>query len=334
MKDIARDLNVSVVTVSKVLRNHSDIGPETSARVLQRIRELNYRPNVAARSLVTGRSFMLGLVVPDLTHPFFGEIAKAITRVSRPRGYSLVIASAEEDPDLELAEVEALLARQVDAIILASSQTSAQATLFQRIEERKTPIVMMDRALAGVNAHFVGVDDEQVGWMATNHLIERGCRRISHIRGPEISPGVGRFIGYRRALLEHQLEVPLNYVVKLPTADDLGSESGYDAMKELLRSQTRPDGVFCFNDESATGALRAIFEAGFRVPEDIAVIGVGNMRYTDILRVPLSTIDQSSALMGEQAALAALKMIENNGVIAPVSMIVPIHLIERASTAR
>ncbi|MEO8027460.1 MAG: LacI family DNA-binding transcriptional regulator [Bryobacteraceae bacterium] len=334
MKDIARDLNVSVVTVSKVLRNHSDISPETTERVLQRIRELNYRPNVAARSLVTGRSFILGLVVPDLTHPFFGEIAKAITSVSRPRGYSLVIASAEDDPDLELAEVEALLARQVDAIILASSQTSAQATLFQRLEERRTPIVLMDRALSGVKADFVGVDDEQVGWMATNHLIERGCRRIAHIRGPEISPGIGRFLGYRKALAQHQIEVPLHYVVKTPSADDRGSESGYDAMRELLASQTPPDGVFCFNDELAIGALRAIFEANLRVPEDIAVIGVGNMRQTDLLRVPLTTIDQSSAKMGEQAALSALKIIESKSAIAPTSILVPVRLIERASTAR
>lgn len=334
MKDIARDLNVSVVTVSKVLRNHSDISPETSERVLQRIRELNYRPNVAARSLVTGRSFILGLVVPDLTHPFFGEIAKAITRVSRPRGYSLVIASAEDDPDLELAEVEALLARQVDAIILASCQTSAQATLFQRIEERKTPIVLMDRALNGVKADFVGVDDEQVGWMATNHLVERGCHRIAHIRGPEISPGIGRFLGYRKSLAQHRIEVPLHYVVKIPSPDDQGSESGYSAMKELLAAQVPPGGVFCFNDEVAIGALRAIFEAGLRVPEDIAVIGVGNMRHTDLLRVPLTTIDQSSAKMGEQAALAALKLIESKGVAAPASILVPVHLIERASTGR
>ena len=125
MRDIARDLGLSVVTVSKVLRNHSDISKATRERVLQRVKELRYQPNRAARSLVTGRSFTIGLIVPDLEHPFFGEIAKAIARRIRTLDYSLIIASSEEDPALEQREVDGLIARQVDAIVLASVQTSA-----------------------------------------------------------------------------------------------------------------------------------------------------------------------------------------------------------------
>src|SRR6266516_3149184 len=132
MKDIAKDLGVSVVTVSKVLRDHSDISPATRERVLKRIREMHYQPNRAARSLVTGRSFTIGLIVPDLEHPFFGEIAKAIARRIRTLDYSLIIASSEEDPAIEHREVEGLIARQVDAIVLASVQRSADVVVFQR----------------------------------------------------------------------------------------------------------------------------------------------------------------------------------------------------------
>src|SRR3982751_4098285 len=122
LKDIAQDLNVSVVTVSKVLRDHPDISPETRERVLKRMKELNYRPNLAARALVTGRTYAIGLIVPDLVHPFFGEVAKALSSVLRAKSYSLVLSSSEDDSKLELQEIEQLLSRRVDVLIVASTQ--------------------------------------------------------------------------------------------------------------------------------------------------------------------------------------------------------------------
>ena len=157
MKDIASDLGVSVVTVSKVLRNHSDIGPATRKRVLQRIKELNYQPNPAARALVTGRTNLIGLIVPDLVHPFFTEVAKGISAGLRSDGYSLIIASSEDDATMERNEIEQMLGRRVDAVILASTQSSSEAV--RRIHEQKVPYVLLDRKLAGVSANFVGIDD-------------------------------------------------------------------------------------------------------------------------------------------------------------------------------
>ena len=128
MKDIAKDLGVSVVTVSKVLRNHSDISPATRMRVRKRMEELNYRPNLAARALVTGRTSIIGLIVPDLVHPFFGQVARGLSRVLRKKGYSLVISSSEEDPELERQEIEQLLARRVDALIIASHKVGLRVS--------------------------------------------------------------------------------------------------------------------------------------------------------------------------------------------------------------
>ena len=133
MKDIARDLGVSVVTVSKVLRNHSDISEETRERVLARIKELDYRPNLAARSLVTGRSYLVGLVVPSLLHPFFAEVAKAISETLRQHGYYLIISSSEEEPELEEQEIDHLLERRLDTLIIASCRTTVD--LFHRIDK-------------------------------------------------------------------------------------------------------------------------------------------------------------------------------------------------------
>ena len=256
MKDIARDLGVSVVTVSKVLRNHSDISQETRERVLKRMKELNYRPNLAARALVTGRTNALGFVVPDLVHPFFAQVAKGLSRVLRKKGFSLVIASSEEDAELEQQEIEQLLARRVDALVVASTQWTVES--FRRIEEQKTPYVLIDRRFVGLQANFVGVDDEAVGSLATEHLIEQGCRKIAHIRGPEVSTAVGRVEGYKRALAKRGLSPMPGYIVTGRSGDDSGDISGCEAMRHLLSLDPRPDGVFCYNDPTAMGALKAL----------------------------------------------------------------------------
>jgi len=332
MKDIARDLGVSVVTVSKVLRGHSDISPETRERVLRRMKELNYRPNLAARALVTGRTCMIGLVVPDLVHAFFAEVAKGLSRVLRKKGYSLVISSSEEDPELEQQEIDQLLARRVDALVIASTQWTVES--FRRIEEQKTPYVLIDRRFVGLVANFVGVDDEQVGMLATEHLIQVGCQRIAHIRGPEISTALGRLEGYRRALAQHRLSVLPGYLVAGKTGDDASDVSGYHAMRQLLRLEPRPDGVFCYNDPTAMGGLKAILEAGLRIPDDVAVIGCGNLKYAELLRVPLSSIDQDSTLIGERAAKLALSLVEAKSPVRPRTILLEPRLVARQSTAR
>src|SRR6478672_9252247 len=179
MKDIARELGVSVITISKVLRNHPDIGDETRERVLARIKELDYRPNMAARSLVTGRTYLIGLIVPSLLHPFFAEIAKALSETLRQQGYYLIISSSEEDPELEMQEIRHLLERRLDTLIIASCHTSVE--LFRKIEKDGMPYILIDRSFQGHPANFVGVDDEAAGMLATEHLIDINCKRIAHI---------------------------------------------------------------------------------------------------------------------------------------------------------
>jgi len=333
MKDIARDLGVSVVTVSKVLRNHQDISEETRQRVLKRMKELDYQPNLAARALVTGRTFTIGLVVPDLVHPFFSEVAKGLSSELRTRGYSLLISSSEENPELEREEIDHLLARRVDALIIASTQWTVES--FRRIEERKRSYVLVDRCFAGLPANFVGVDDEEVGSLATEHLISVGCRRIAHIRGSEISTALGRLAGYRRVLARNGLEVPAGYIQTAGTSDDAGDTSGYQAMQRLLSVEPRPDGVFCYNDPTAMGGLKAILDSGLRVPHDIAVIGCGNVRHAELLRVPLSSVDQDSACIGRQAATLALSLVESKGErLRPKTILLPPKLVARESTRR
>src|ERR1039458_5660602 len=232
MKDIARELRLSVVTVSKVIRNHSDIGEETRQRVLKRIKELNYQPNMAARALVTGRTYSAGLIVPDLMHPFFAEVATGLSDVLRRKNYSLLISSSQGDPDLERQEIKRLLSRRLDALMIASTQWTVES--FRRIEEQKVPYVLIDRAFLGMPANFVGVDDIAVGRLATEHLISVGCLKIAHIRGPATSTALGRMEGYHQALAHHDLSQFQGYVLAGRSADVDSWISGHEAMKKLL----------------------------------------------------------------------------------------------------
>ncbi|MGH9600123.1 MAG: LacI family DNA-binding transcriptional regulator [Terracidiphilus sp.] len=333
MKDIARDMGLSTVTISKVLRGHSDISEETAKRVLKRMKELNYQPNFAARALITGRTWTVGLVVPDLLHPFFAQIAKAVSAAIRGHGYSLIITSSEDTPALERQEIEQLLARHVDVMIVASAQRSAES--FYRLEEHKIPYVLIDRKIAGLRANFVGGDDEQVGVMAVNHLIEQGCRTIAHLRGPQTSTALGRLKGFRRALAaNHLAPLPAHIVSTGTSGDDRGELGGYRAAVKLLNSTPRPDGIFCFNDPVALGAMRAILDAGLRIPEDIAVAGCGNVLYSGFLRVPLTSVDQDSAAIGRRAAELALSLIEKKEPAPPKTELVGSQLVVRASTLR
>ncbi len=334
MKDIARDLGLSVVTISKVLRGHPDISDGTRERVLQRIKELNYSPNLSARSLVTGRSYMIGLVVPDLLHPFFAEIAKSLSRQIRDSGYYLLIASSDGDQGLEENEVEQLLARGLDALVIASCQHKND--LFLRLRERQIPLVLLDREFTGVSANFVGVDDEAVGAMAAHHLIDIGCRRVAHIRGPRNSVGNGRLRGFERVILENGLKLPPKYIVA-GSSLELETEShrqGVHGMLELLRGKPRPDGVFCYSDPTAMGAMDAILEEGFSVPGDIAVIGCGNLHYDGSLRVPLSSIDQRSSAIGERVGQMVLNLLSRQGQSRSKRVLVECSLVVRASTNR
>jgi LacI family transcriptional regulator len=330
MQEIAKGLNVSIVTVSKVLRNKGNISDLTRKRVLQRAKELNYQTNWIARSLATRRTFTIGLLLPDFTHSFFAEIAKAVADFIRPHGYHVVISYFEEDPILERIEADSLLARQVDGLIIASAQAPEQGGLFESIRKRKVPLVLIDRPIKRARTSFVGADDAAIGNLATTHLIEQGCRRIAHLRGPGAGIASQRMAGYRSALEKHNLSVSARYVLEAGFHDS----SGLLAMQKLLKVRPLLDGVFCFNDPVAIGAMKAISDAGLKIGADIAVVGAGNVHYSDVLAVPLTTIDQGTAQIGRGAAELLLEQIESKRALRPKTVLIAPKLVARISTRR
>jgi LacI family transcriptional regulator len=330
LSDIAHDLDVSIVTVSKALRNTGKISARTRKRVIQRAKELKYQPNWIARSLVTRRTYTVGLLLPDFTHSFFAAIAKTVAETVRPHGYHVIISYFEEDAELERSEAQSLLARHVDGLIIASAQNPEQLDVFESMRARKVPFVLIDRPIVGVRASFVGADNEAIGRLATEHLVERGCARIAHLRGPDIGLAAGRLGGYRKALEERGFSVAQRYIVKAGYQDD----TGYEAMRRLLRMNPVPDGVFCYNDPVAIGAMKAICEAGLRIPDDIAVVGAGNVHYSDVLAVPLTTIDQGVDQIGLRAAKLLIEQMGSKRVLPPQKVLIAPKLVMRESTRR
>ena len=329
LKDIAATLGLSTVTVSKVLRGAPDVGERTRKLVLDEMKARNYRPNLHARGLNSGRSYAVGLIVPDLIHPFFGEFATALNSALRSSGLALILASSQEDEKTEQREVETLLARGVDVLVVASCrQKRARAPIFSN---ERTPFLLVDRYFSSVDASFVGSPDVEVGLLATRHLIEMGRTRIAHIGGQGMSPAVDRLRGYKLALAHAGFPVEKKHIIRLRHFEEGGDSAGYHAMQELLSLTPRPDGVFCYNDLSALGAMSAARSAGLRIPEDIAFVGCGNLRYAEYFRVPLTSIDHGVEQMGVAAAGLAAELSEDKDTARRRILIEP-RLVVRQST--
>jgi LacI family transcriptional regulator len=331
MKDIAQALGVSVVTVSKVMRDHADIGPETRQRVLDKAQELSYRPNLMARSLVTGRSFQVGVIVPTLLHPFFAEVLEALSSTMKQDGYAVMISSSMEDPAIEEAAIEQLLGHRMDGLIVASCSSSPEK--FKHLQQQGIPFVLIDRFFPEFRTNFVGVDDRAVGRMATEHLIAMGCKRIAHIRGLAFTTGVGRFEGYQQALKKHGIKFDASLVSPYMTADGRDWQQTFSAMRKLLDGKP-PDGVFCYNDPMAIAAVDVALEAGLRIPRDIAFIGCDNLHYDGSLKASLSSMDHHSDQIGVRAAKLLLRLLKEKSARTTRQVLLQPSLVVRESSLR
>jgi len=326
LADIARALGVSKMTVSRAINNHPEISPETRARILDAAQRMNYRPNQFARALTTNRSYLLGVVVPDLMHSYFAEICRGIESVAKPLGYQNLICSTDEDSVSEESEIEALLPR-TDGLILASSASPGETKFFRRIIRERARLVLIDRQLEGVKCPMVTTDDVKVGALATEHLLSLGHRRVGHLKGTLASTGTLRFEGYRKALAKRGVPFDPELVKECGFTE----RDGYEATRDWLRDGDLPPAIFAANDPAAIGAMSAITEAGLRLPEDIALVGGGNIHYGDMLRVPLTTVAWSKPEMGHAAARLLIDLVEGKRGTREQHVIVEPELIVRAS---
>ena len=311
IRKIAARAGVSIATVSRTLNAPEKVDPGTAARVKRAIADLDYWPNLSARALVTGRTRLIGLIVPSLIHSFFAELSQGLSRELRQDGFSLVVAPSDEDPAIEQEIIRQLLARGVDSLLIASVQQDAAS--FKQLTKHHVPFILLDRKIPGLSTNFIGVDDEEVGRIATEHLIEIGCQRIAHVGGTQISTALGRLRGYERTLQRHGIPLNPDYVIMANRMDEGADAAGYQAALRLLSLDPAPDGIFCYNDPVAYGVMTALLDKGIRIPEDIALVGSGNLHSDTFLPVPLSSVDQQSRRIGERAAQLAISLVKGDG---------------------
>ena len=321
LEDIARALNVSKMTVSRAINNHPEINRETRERILATAQKMKYRPNQFARALTTNHSYLIGIVVPDLMHSYFAEICRGVESQARPVGYQNLICSTDEESRKEKDEIEALLSR-TDGLIVASALPASEVKFYRRLLSEGANIVLIDRVLDGLRCSAVTTDDVEVGRLATEHLIKLGHKKIGHLRGPEVSTSLKRLQGYQEAMTKARLK---------PLVRECGftESDGRTAMQQWIARNDLPTAIFAANDPAAIGAMSALSEAGLSVPEDVALIGAGNIHYGDMLSVPLTTVSWSKSVMGQEAASLLLGLID--GKKKPSKVTVPPELLIRRS---
>jgi len=326
LADIARELGVSKMTVSRAINNHPEISPETRARILEAAQRMNYRPNQFARALTTNRSYLLGVVVPDLMHSYFAEICRGVEGLARPLGYQNLICSTDEQAANEQHEVEALLPR-TDGLIVASSVPPNESVFYRRIIKDGARLVLIDRGLEGVRCPAVTTDDVKVGLLATEHLINLGHRKVGHLLGTVASTAALRFEGYQQALAKNRIAFDSSLVRECGFTE----REGYESMCGWLNEGSVPSAIFAANDPAAIGAMSAITEAGLGIPADVAIVGGGNIHYGDMLKVPLTTVAWSTLEMGQAAAQILIEMVEGKKKRKDQHIIVEPELVVRES---
>lgn len=309
--DIARKAGISVSTVSRVL-NHKTakyrISKGTEALVLKVAKELSYQPNQLARGLRLKKTHTIGLVAPDLSNPFFAYVIKSIQNIAHGLGYSLIVCDTDESLAVEIEHLHLLRSKGVDGLIImpvGQKHHHLAALLAEGL-----PMVLLDRCFSELNADAVMVDNYSGALEATEHLIRHGHSRIAIIKGlAHTFTNNGRVQGYKDALIRHGLAVDESLIV----GRDFGKENGYIETKLLLKMPSPPTAIFAASDLITLGALQAIFERGWRIPEDISLVAFDDMDFAPFLMSPLTAVAQPKEVMGEIAVKLLVQQFKEKG---------------------
>jgi DNA-binding LacI/PurR family transcriptional regulator len=307
IKDIAKQAGVAHTTVSRALHNSPLISTKTTERVRTIAAELGYRPSVAARSLKTNRSQVLGVIVSHIADPFFSEILQGIDDVAQQSGYSLFIAAAQHDPGREKAIVQTMREHRVDGVILCSTRFTPEQS--QQLLSYNIPIVAINNQAAEDYRYSIYHDDVDGGRQVSRHLISLGHRRIAYL-GDALSGRTtqDRLSGFQQEMEAAGLNIQPEYIHQVQGSS---AENGLAGLTYFLNLPVRPTALICYNDMLAVGVLKGLRQAGLRVPEDISITGFDNILYSDFTQPPLTTIDQPKRFLGAEAGRLLLELLSS-----------------------
>jgi LacI family transcriptional regulator len=327
--DVARAAGVSTATVSRVLNDHPYVSSGVAARVRKSMKDLDYQPSRAARTLRTRKSRVWSLILADIGNPFFSDTIRGIEKVAYESGYSLILANTGESAQKEHSNIQLAVAENVSGIILVPAKPRGSDLALLKAND--IPVVTLDRRIAGGGLDGVLTDHIGGSRLAVDHLLQNGYERIACITGPaDRTSGVERLAGYLAALAARGIAEEPGYA----RHSDFGEEGGYKEMASLLRLTPRPDAVFVANNVMTVGALRAIVDAGLRIPDDVAVVGFDEMSWSRLLNPPLTTVAQPSYDLGLEVARLLLSRLGGyDGAAREVVLAADLH-VRDSSTAR
>ncbi|MEB2774691.1 LacI family DNA-binding transcriptional regulator [Algoriphagus sp. D3-2-R+10] len=330
--DIAEYLNITGSTVSRALNDHPKISKATKKAVQKAVIKLNYQPNNIAAALRSGKSNIIGIIVPTADRSFFSSVVYGIEEIANTAGYNVMICQTHDSHENEVNKVQALLNAGVDGIIASHAKECTNFDHFKKIIANNIPLILFDRSINDLGVSQVVIDDFLGASMATEHLIKQGCKRIAHFTSVQsISIYNDRLRGYRESLRVAGIE----YDEKLVKHSNLQLEDGIRCMKELLTTGEKPDAVFSSSALGAIGAMQVLKESGLRVPEDVAIVAFSNEVYMAFTGPTLSTVEQHSKRMGNIAAEIFLKEITDKKVpFYPQKIVINPELIIRESSLR
>jgi len=297
--DIAEKLKVTASTVSRALNNNPRISDATKKKVLKAAKELNYQPNNIASALRSGKSKLIGVVVPTANRNFFSSVIRGIEEIANSLNYKIVISQSYDDYEKEIQTVEALMNAQVDGIIASVGKTTENVDHFKKILKKGIPLVLFDRVTNELDVSQVVIDDYYGAFQATEHLINEGCRRIVHFSNSQnINIYKERKRGYEDALLKHGIVIDPDLI----RYSKLQLEDGRASMQEIIDAKIHFDAVFSSSDYSIMGAMQVLKENGYKLPQDVKLVGFGDEPFTSFTEPTLTTVDQKSIQMGKITA--------------------------------
>lgn len=332
LKDIAKELNISVTTVSKALKDYPDISKETKDRVRLLVQKWNYVPNFHASNLRTKRTNTIGVIIPEVVHHFFSQVVSGIMEECESRNFVPILLQSNEKFETENNQINLLKKYQVDGVLLSLSNETEETEHLDEIKKLGTKVVLFDKVDWNFKCSKVIIDDYDAAYNATEHLIRTGCKNIAHIAGPLIPRNAkDRLKGYRDALIKNGFDFNTDKVYR---THDSTFEEGYAQAMKILTQHPKTDGVFCVTDMLAIGAMAAIKDKCLKIPNDISVIGFSDWFMASVVSPSLTTIKQPGYEMGKEAARLLIEEIEfpheENYTFKKV--IIPTELIIRNST--
>lgn len=299
IKDIANVLNISAAAVSKALHNDTRISEKTKKAVRQVAENLNYQPNHLASALRSGKSKLVGVIVPKTNSNFFAATIHNIEEVLNEQGYHIIITQSNESFEKECKNIDTLLYTQVDGIIASMANETVNLEYFEKIKTAGIPLITFDRGENDLNVDYIGIDDYNSSHVIVNHLVEQGCKRIAHIGGFKRTRIYNnRIKGYIDALQKHEL--PLEEALLIES--DLTIEDGRAKMLQLLALENRPDAVYAAGDYAALGALQILNEKGIKIPDEVALVGFGDEPFANMVTPTMTSVNQHSYKIGRIAA--------------------------------